>query len=41
MNGEDLSLILNSTFSLFDAIKIKVDAIVRHGNINYPLRNAL
>jgi hypothetical protein len=41
MNGEDLSLILNATFNLFDAIKIKVDAIVRYGNIFYPLREAL
>lgn len=40
MDGEDLSLILDSTFSLFDAIKIKVDAIVRYGKIYYPLREA-
>jgi len=41
MNGEDLSLILNGTFNLFDALKIKVDAIVRYGNILCPLRTAL
>jgi Restriction endonuclease len=41
MDGEDLSLILNGTFSLFDALKIKVDAIVRHGEIYYHLRKAL
>jgi len=41
MNGEDLSLILNGTFSLFDAIKVKVDAIVRHGKILCPLRTVL
>jgi len=41
MNGEDLCLILNGTFNLFDALKIKVDAIVRHGNIHHPLRTAL
>ncbi len=40
MDGEDLSLILDSTFSLSDAIKIKVDAIVRYGKIYYPLREA-
>ena len=41
MNGEDLSLILNGTFSLFDAIKVKVDAIVRYGKILCPLRTVL
>jgi len=41
MNGEDLALILNGTFNLYDAFKIKVDAIVRYGNILYPLRNAM
>ena len=41
MNGEDLSLILNGTFSLFDAMKVKVDAIVRYGKILCPLRTAL
>lgn len=37
--GEDLALILGGRVSFFDAMKAKVDAIVRHGNILFPLRN--
>ena len=38
MNGEDLALILNGNHLLFDAIKAKVDALVRYGRICFPLR---
>ena len=39
MNGEDLALILNEQVLFADAMKAKVDAIVRHGEINFKLRN--
>lgn len=39
MTGEDLSLILSGQVLFTDAMKAKVDAIVRHGNIHYLLRN--
>lgn len=39
MTGEDLALVLSGRMTLFDAMKVKVDAIVRHGVIFYPLRN--
>ena len=38
MTGEDLALVLSGHLSFFDAMKAKVDAIVRHGNILFPLR---
>lgn len=38
MNGEDLALILNGNYLLFDALKAKIDALVRYGRINMPLR---
>lgn len=39
MTGEDLAIVLNGTLPIFDVMKAKVDAIVRHGNINFPARN--
>jgi len=39
MTGEDLAIILSGTMSIFDVMKAKVDAIVRYGNINFPVRN--
>ncbi|MCW5200672.1 restriction endonuclease [Desulfobulbus sp. F4] len=39
MTGEDLAMILNCQVLFFDAMKAKVEAIVRYGNINFPLRN--
>lgn len=41
MSGEDLMLILEERLKLDDALKLKVDAIVRHGNIMKALREAL
>lgn len=38
MEGQDLAMILSGQFTFFDAMKAKVNAIVRYGNINYPLR---
>jgi len=37
MNGQDLAMVLNGQFTFFDAMKAKVNAIVRYGNINYTL----
>lgn len=37
--GEDLALILSNQISFFDAMKAKVDAIVRYGNIKLALRS--
>jgi restriction endonuclease Mrr len=39
MTGDDLALILSGQILFFDAMKAKVDAIVRYGNINFSLRN--
>lgn len=39
MSGEDLALILGGQVLFTDAMKAKVEAIVRYGNINFPLRN--
>ena len=39
MTGEDLAIILNGKFPVFDVMKAKVDSIVRYGNINFPARN--
>lgn len=39
MTGEDLALVLSGRVDFQDALKAKVEAIVRHGNINLPLRN--
>lgn len=36
MDGKDLALLLNGTYSLFDVMRAKIDAFVRHGNINFP-----
>lgn len=41
MTGEDLMLVLEGRITLFDAMKYKVDAIVRKGQIMSPLRSAL
>ena len=38
MTGEDLAMILNGQVLFFDAMKAKIDAIVRHGNINLAIR---
>ena len=39
MSGEDLAIVLNGQVPMFDALKAKVDAIVRYGNINFRLRD--
>ncbi|MES9818121.1 MAG: restriction endonuclease [Candidatus Thiodiazotropha sp.] len=39
MTGEDLAIILSGRVLFTDAMKAKVEAIVRYGNINYPLRS--
>ncbi|EIJ36961.1 restriction endonuclease [Thiothrix nivea] len=39
MTGEDLAMILCGRVLFSDAMKAKVEAIVRYGNINFPLRN--
>jgi len=39
MTGDDLAMILSGQFLFYDAMKAKVEAIVRYGNINLPLRN--
>ena len=39
MTGEDLAIVLNGTLPMSDVMKAKVDAIVRHGNINFSARN--
>ena len=38
MTGEDIALILSGRVLFVDAMKAKVDAIVRLGNILYPVR---
>ncbi len=38
MSGQDLAMVLSGQFTFFDALKAKIDAIVRYGNINFPLR---
>jgi len=39
MTGEDLAMVLNGRILFHDAMKAKIEAIVRYGNINYPIRN--
>lgn len=39
MTGEDLAIVLSGRVLFFDAMKAKVEAIVRYGNINFPVRN--
>lgn len=39
MTGEDLAIVLSDRVLFHDAMKAKVEAIVRYGNINYPIRN--
>jgi len=39
MTGEDLAMILNGRVSFHDAMKAKIEAIVRYGNINFSIRN--
>lgn len=39
MTGEDLAIVLNGTIPMFDAMRAKVDAIVRYGKIIFPLRD--
>lgn len=38
MTGQDLAMVLSGQAPFFDAMKAKVNAIVRYGNINHPLR---
>ena len=38
MNGEDMALVLGGQVLFVDAMKAKIDAIVRYGNIYFPLR---
>ncbi len=38
ITGEDLAIILSGRVLFYDAMKAKVDAIVRYGNINFPIR---
>ena len=38
MSGQDLAVVLSGQFTFFDALKAKINAIVRYGNINHPLR---
>lgn len=38
MSGEDLALILGGRVDFQDAMKAKLDAIVRYGNINFSIR---
>lgn len=37
MSGQDLAMVLSGQFTFFDALKAKINAIVRYGNINHPL----
>jgi len=39
MTGEDLALVLSGQVIFTDAMKAKVESIVRYGEIDYPLRN--
>lgn len=39
MTGEDLAMVLNGHVLFHDAMKAKIEAIVRYGNINYPISN--
>lgn len=39
MTGEDLALVLNGMITFADAMRAKVDAIVRHGNVHLELRS--
>ena len=41
MTGEDLALILGGRIELSDALNVKLDAIVRYGNINKALREVV
>jgi hypothetical protein len=41
MDGEDLVYILNGTISLHDAIKAKVDKLVKEGNTLFKLKNLI
>jgi hypothetical protein len=38
MTGEDLALVLSGIVDLGDGLNAKIDAIVRYGKINLPLR---
>ena len=40
MDGRDLAIVLSGKMSFFDAMRAKVDAIVRHGKIYFPVYNA-
>lgn len=39
MTGEDLAMVLNGRVLFHDAMKAKVEAIVRYGNINFSIRS--
>ena len=39
MTGEDLAIILSGTVPFFDVMKAKIDAMDRHGRIDFPARD--
>lgn len=39
MTGEDLALVLSGMTTFVDTMRVKVDAIVRHGRILLELRS--
>lgn len=39
MTGEDLAMVLDGRVLFHDAMKAKIEAIVRYGNINFPIRS--
>ena len=39
MTGEDLAIVLSGRVLFHDAMKAKIEAIVRYGNINFPIQN--
>lgn len=41
MSGEDFMYILEKRTSFYDAMKVKIDSLVRYGDINYSLRKSL
>jgi len=41
MDGEDLSLVLNGVVSLKDALKAKIDKLVKEGNTYFKVRELI
>ena len=41
MTGEDLAYVLNGTLPFQDVLKAKIDAMVRHGRIDLPVREMI